>query len=70
MKYYERKITKREAINRFGKMGYVPYTEYFKTSNEKFVDTMNKGKKVRFAEVPKDKKFIHIKVNEIITERA
>lgn len=69
MKYYSRTITKREAINRFGKLGFVPYIEMFKTNDVKVYEQMNKGKRVRFAEVI-DKKLIKMlrssKANTII----
>ena len=63
MKYYERHYTKREAINRFGKLGYVPYTAYLKTNN---IDKFNKGLHNRFVEIPKNKILLHSAVNEII----
>lgn len=69
MKYYERTITKREAINRFGKLGYVAYTEYFKTNDEKFVEKMNKGKKIKFDEVNRTNKFLHIDKNKLYEEK-
>ena len=31
MKYYSREVTKREPINRFGKLGFVLYKEMVKT---------------------------------------
>jgi hypothetical protein len=69
MKYYSRTITKREAINRFGKLGFVPYVEMFKTNNEKVYEQMNKSKRVRFYETT-DKKLIKMlrsgKANTII----
>lgn len=32
-KLYRREVTKREAINRFGKLGYVNYVEYVRTED-------------------------------------
>ena len=47
MKYYSREVTKREPINRFGKIGYVLYKEMVKTNN---IDKFNKGKQIKFEE--------------------
>ena len=47
MKYYSRIVTKREKINRFGKLGYVPYLEYVKTND---IDKFNKRKRILFVE--------------------
>ena len=69
MKYYSRTVTRRQAINRYGKLGFVPYSEFFKTDNEKFIEKMNKGKKVKFEECQKEKKFIHIEKNKIYEEK-
>ena len=54
MKYYERTITKREAINRFGKLGFVPYIERVKTNH---IEEFNKGKKIHFKET-NDKSYL------------
>ena len=51
MKYYSRKVTRREKVNSFGRLGYVSYVEFFKTNNDKIVEKFNKGKKIRFAEI-------------------
>lgn len=50
MKYYSREVTQREAINRFGKLGFVLYVEFFKTNNDEVVEKFNKGKRIRFSE--------------------
>lgn len=47
IKIYERIITVREPINRFGKMGYTQHVQIVATAN---IDAWNKGKKIRFAE--------------------
>lgn len=47
MKYYSRIVTVREKINRFGKLGYVPYLEYVKTNE---VEKFNKRKRIKFEE--------------------
>jgi len=65
MKYYERTVTRREKINHFGKLGYVPYIEFFKTNDEKFLADANYRKQVKFSEVKRDKKFLHIESNKI-----
>lgn len=50
MKYYSRTVTHREAINRFGKLGFVPYVEMFKANRDSVADELNKGKRIRFTE--------------------
>lgn len=50
MKYYSREVTQREAINRFGKLGFVLYVKFFKTNNDEVVEKFNKGKRIRFSE--------------------
>ena len=47
MKYYSRKVTKREPIDRFGKLGFVLYKEMVKTNN---IEQFNKGKRIKFEE--------------------
>lgn len=59
MKYYARIVTRREAINRFGKLGFVPYVEMVKVNKESVIEDLNKGKRIRFAETP-DKILISI----------
>lgn len=70
MIYAERTITKREPINRFGKLGFVAYKQYFKTDKESFFAEQNKGKRVRFESVKRDAKFLHIEKNRIYEERV
>lgn len=55
MKYYVRRVTKRAAINHFGKLGYVPCYEFFKCNKPEFVEVMNKGKRVKYEECESDK---------------
>lgn len=69
MIYAERTITKREPINRFGRLGFVAYGQYFKTDKESFLAEQNKGKRVRFEAVKRDKKFLHIEKNRIYEEK-
>lgn len=69
MIYAQRIVTKREPINRFGRLGFVPYMQYFKTDKESFFADQNKGKRVRFDSVKRDKKFMHIEKNKIYEER-
>lgn len=70
MEYYERITTRREPINRFGKLGFVAYVEYFKTNSEEFVTRVNKGKRIKFMSVERDKKFLHIDSDVIYIERC
>lgn len=54
MTIYSRVITRRQSINRFGKIGYVPYVEYFgidefpSVEDKEFIASMNKGKRILF----------------------
>lgn len=59
MKYYARRIYKRVKINHFGRLGFVPFYEMFKTNNEKFVEQMNFRKHCRFEETD-DKQLIKL----------
>lgn len=58
MKYYSREITKREPINRFGKLGFVLYKEMVKTNN---IEQFNKGKRIKFEEDLEAKKYLYHK---------
>lgn len=62
MKYYQRTVTKREPINRFGKLGYVPYVEHVKTND---ITPYNKGKRILFEET-KDKSFLLHKEHDVV----
>ena len=63
MKYYVREFTKREAINRFGKIGYVAYRAYVKTSD---IDKYNFGLHNRFQEIKRPAILIHAATDKII----
>lgn len=66
MKYFQREITKREVINRFGRLGYVLYTEYVKTND---INKFNKGLKIKFFESDKAKKYLlHKNINTVYEE--
>ena len=69
MIYAFRRITKREPINKYGRLGFVPYIQYFKTDKQAFFDQQNKGKRVKFEKVSRDAKFLHIDKNRIYEER-
>lgn len=47
MKYYERTLTQRKAVNRFGRLGFVLVRETVKTND---ITPFNKGKRIRFVE--------------------
>lgn len=70
MIYAQRVVTKREPINRFGKLGFVSYKQYFKTDKESFFADQNNGKRIRFESVKRDKKFLHIDKNRIYEEKV
>ena len=63
MKYYHRQITKREEINRWGKLGYIIYDEYVKTND---IAPFNKGKRIKFTEIYRPRVLVHAKVDTII----
>ena len=70
MLYFKRVVTRREPINRYGKIGYVPYVEYFKTNDEDFIRRANFGKKIRFEPVEREPRFVHIDRDKIYEEAA
>lgn len=47
MKYYQRIVTRRAPVNRFGRLGYVEYRETVKTNN---IDSFNYRKQIKFTE--------------------
>ena len=63
MKYYSREVTKREAINRFGKLGFVLYKEMVKTND---IDKFNKNKRIKFTEDEEARKYLYHKNSDII----
>lgn len=63
MKYYSREITKREPINRFGKLGFVLYKEMIKTND---IDKFNKGKRIKFEEDEEARKYLYHKDSNIV----
>lgn len=68
MIYAQRIVTHREVVNRFGKLGCVPYCEFFKTTNEDFFNEQNKRKRIPFEKVERDAKFLHIELDRIYSE--
>lgn len=68
MKYYERVVSHREAINHFGKIGYPKYYEYVKTND---ISKFNKGKQIYFYESENARKFLyHLEKNKIYSEKV
>ena len=63
MKYYSREVTKREPINRFGKLGFVLYKEMVKTND---IDKFNKNKRIKFTEDEEARKYLYHKNSNII----
>lgn len=68
LKCYERTVSRRETINKFGKIGYVFYDEYFKTDREEFLESQNYCKKIKFCEVPCSYKFEDIEPDKVYEE--
>lgn len=50
MKYYSREILVREAINKFGKLGYKKHVQLVKVKHESDIIPLNKGKRIDFSE--------------------
>lgn len=67
MKYYQRTVTKRESVNKFGRLGYVEYKQQVKTNN---IDKFNKGLKIKFAECAKTTEMIHTEKDKIIETKV
>ena len=63
MKYYSREVTKREPINRFGKLGFVLYKEMVKTND---IDKFNKNKRIKCTEDEEAIKYLYHKNSDII----
>lgn len=65
---YTRLITKREPINRFGKLGFVLYRQIVKTDD---IEPFNKGKRIRFEpsmNMREHEKYMDIRKNVVIEE--
>ena len=67
MKYYQRKILIRKAINKYGKMGYVEAYEFIKTND---IEPFNKGLRVRFVEGGRDCRYylLHKEIDKVYQE--
>ena len=63
MKLYERAVSKRQAINKFGKLGYVRYLEFVLTDD---IEQFNKRKRIKFTE---SERFKQLKAMEIVRNR-
>lgn len=50
MKYYYRRVLVREAINKFGKLGYKRHVQLVKVKHESDIIPLNKGKRIEFTE--------------------
>lgn len=59
MKYYSRRVLVREAINKFGKLGYKMHVQLVKVKDESALIPLNKGKRILFTETT-DKDYIRI----------
>ena len=70
MIYARRFTTKRETVNKFGRMGYVPYVEYFMTESEEFFNEANKRKQKPFKQVEYSLDFHNIEADKIYSEKT
>lgn len=59
MKYYYRRVLVREAINKYGKLGFKMHIQLVKVKNEGGIIPFNKGKHILFCETT-DKEYIRI----------
>lgn len=65
MKYYSREVTRREAINKYGRLGCVLYVEYVKLNKESELAELNKGKRIRFEETSNKELIRELRKGEI-----
>lgn len=70
MIYAQRFILMREKINRFGKLGSVPFVEYFKTESEETFEKFNERKTVKYQRVPYSLQFEGIEPDRLYGERV
>lgn len=70
MIYAQRYILMREKINRFGKLGSVPFVEYFKTESEEIFKKFNERKTVKFERVPYSLQFEGIETDRLYGDRV
>lgn len=70
MIYAQRFILMREKINRFGKLGFVPFAEYFKTESEEVFDRFNERKTIKYERVPYSLQFEKIEPDKLYAERV
>ena len=72
MKYYAREVTKREPVNKYGRMGTPLYIEYFKTNSDDVLVSMNFGKRIKFKETQDAniiRKLRSLKADELYSEK-
>lgn len=72
MKCYAREVTKRAAVNKFGRLGTPLYIECFKTNSDDVLAAMNKGKRIKFKETQDAniiRKLRSFKADELYSEK-
>lgn len=69
MIYAQRYVLRREAINNYGKLGPMPYVEFFMTESDDVFAEFNKRKKIKFERVPYSLQFEGIDPDELYSER-
>lgn len=65
-KMYNREVTKREPVNKFGRLGYVLYSETVVTDD---IDKFNARKKIRYHEVTAEEDVINAYIPDQIYSR-
>ena len=70
MIYAERFILMREKINRFGKLGLLPFVEYFMTESEEVFNRFNERKTIKYERVPYSLQFEGIEPDRLYADRV
>lgn len=70
MIYAQRFILMREKINRFGKLGSLPFVEYFMTESEEVFNRFNERKTIKYERVPYSLQFEGIEPDRLYADRV
>ena len=70
MIYAQRFILIRGKINKFGKLGSLPFVEYFKTESEEVFNRFNERKTIKYERVPYSLQFERIEPDRLYGERV
>ena len=70
MIYAQRFILIRGKINKFGKLGSLPFVEYFKTESEEVFNRFNERKTIKYERVPYSLQFEGIEPDRLYADRV